>query len=433
MTKHTIIILFLVFSFFKVNAQLQYLGLKTESNVRDAQILLQNTGTYWPKTQVIDSFLYVPTSNGIYRKNLQVLNDTTWQLFAFSGIPITDFTRKNDSILAITTFLTDSLILLSVDNGSSFINYTSSHFFNYESTNRLFNLDKNPLNPNSLIITHAYYGISKSTDFGNSWNNLQLDAPHFQDWFVGFHPLDTNCLYYTGEQMMFNSFIQTSLNNGLSWTLTGNIHNHATHVLAFHPADTNLIISGGEGLIGKSNDRGLTWTYTDTIPIYITDIKYDPSNSNILYATGDFHGINDTVKVYRSIDGGNNWDTFLQEFIPYSDGALELQIYDNKLFLYTMTNGVYYLSLEGTNSIGDLELGTFFKIFPNPTSSYFYCESTYLIESLIITNIHGQVLSQNTPKSKYFKVDCSILANGTYLVSVKSSKGIQTKKIVIRK
>lgn len=433
MKRHILVILFLIFSFCKVNAQLQYLGLQTESNVRDAQELLQNTGNYWPKTQVIDSFLYIPTSIGIYRKNLQILNDTTWQLFAFSGIPITDFVKKNDSILAITTFMNDSLILLSIDNGLSFINYTSPHFFSSEPTNRLFNIEQNSFNSNSLVITHAHYGISKSTDFGISWNNLHQSGIHFQDWFVGFHPLDTNCLYYTGEQMMFSSFIQTSLNNGLTWTLTGNIHNHATHVLTFHPTDNNLIVSGGEGLVGISNDRGLTWTYTDTIPIYITDIKYDPSNANILYATGDYHGINNMVDIYRSIDGGQNWNIFHQEFIPNSDGALELQIFDNKLFLYTMINGVYYLNLDGTNSVKDLEKGTAFNLYPNPTSDDFHCESTYLIDHLTITNIHGQILSQYYPKNKHFNVDCTSLTSGIYLVSIKSNNSIHTKKIVIQK
>lgn len=433
MKKYILTILIIVFSSYHVNAQLQYLGLKTESNVREAQILLQNTGNYWPKTQVIDSFLYIPTANGIYRKNLQLLNDTTWQLYAFTGIPITDFAKNNDSILAITTFMTDSLILLSVDDGLSYINYTSPHFFNQEPTNRLWNLDQNPYKPSSLIITHAHYGISKSPDFGNSWNNLQQWISGFQNWFVGFHTLDTNCLYYTGEQMMFESFIQTSLDNGLTWALTGNLHNHATHTLAFHPTDTNVIISGGEGLIGKSDDRGLTWTYTDTIPLYITDVKYDPTDPTILYATGDFHGENDTVKIYHSLDSGDHWTIFHEEFIPNSDGALEFHIYANKLFLYTMTNGVYYLGLDSVTSIKDFGESSPLLIFPNPTMNEIHCESNYLIEELTLTNMYGQMLSRYYPKREFFNIDCSSLTNGTYIISVKSRKHIQTRKIVIQK
>ena len=48
-----------------VYSQMTYLGLKQEANVREAQNDLINVfGTYWPETQLIDNYLYIPTKNG---------------------------------------------------------------------------------------------------------------------------------------------------------------------------------------------------------------------------------------------------------------------------------------------------------------------------------------------------------------------------------
>ena len=77
-----------------LKAQLQYIGLKSEGDIRVAQNQLVNSGVYWPKTQVIDNFLYIPTSSGIYRKDLNTVNDTTWSLYAFPNIPVKDFVKK---------------------------------------------------------------------------------------------------------------------------------------------------------------------------------------------------------------------------------------------------------------------------------------------------------------------------------------------------
>ena len=254
----------------------------------------------------------------------------------------------------------------------------------------------------------------------------------YQEWFVGFHTLDTNSLYYTGEQMFFESYIQTSNNNGQSWSLTGNIHNHATHTLAFHPTDTNTIISGGEGLIGKSYDKGLTWSYTDTIPIYITDIKFDISSPNILYATGDFHGINDTIEIYRSIDGGNNWNLFYSEYIPNSDGALELHIHNDKLILYTMINGVFLLDLAQTNSLTEHYETSELKIFPNPTYGELSYQSEQLMNEINILDMQGRVVSKYWPTEKSQKIDCSNLDNGSYIILFRAKNGVMFKTLLIK-
>lgn len=45
-------------------AQMNYIGLKDESNVRKAQSIIPTTVTYWSKSKIIDDYMYV----SIYQK-----------------------------------------------------------------------------------------------------------------------------------------------------------------------------------------------------------------------------------------------------------------------------------------------------------------------------------------------------------------------------
>ena len=85
-------------------SQITYLGLKEEGNIRFAQIELADSGAYWPKSKIIGDSLYVCTSSGIYVKNINTqVNDTLWSTFAFPNIPIRDFIKNDNTILALAS------------------------------------------------------------------------------------------------------------------------------------------------------------------------------------------------------------------------------------------------------------------------------------------------------------------------------------------
>lgn len=415
-------------------SKLEYLGLKKEANVRVAMNKLAPLGeSYWIKSQIIGDYIYVPTLNGIYRKNLSSVNDTLWNLYAFEGVPIRDFVKHNDSILAITANTKDNLMLLSPDNGETSVNYTSDFFFKNENANIIWVLAMNPLNYKTLIVLHSKYGTAKSTDFGNNWSVMNTSIGGYQNRFAGFNPNDTTNIFFTGEFVIFDSFIYASYNNGLSWKLAESIPNHCTHILAFHPANSDIIVSGGEGRIAKSVDRGFSWkTVSISTRLYITGLAYDTDNPNILYASGAYSGSDESIKIFKSIDGGDTWELFYTEVIENSDGVMDIHLYKNQLIIYTMVNGVYSLDLNTTNVINPKEDKIDLIVYPDQLNSTLYCKSTELFDYACLIDISGRIMRTYKPDNKEFNMDISSFCKGVYLLQLKNNNGNYSKKVLIR-
>jgi len=83
--------------------------------------------------------------------------------------------------------------------------------------------------------------------------------------------------------------------------------------IAVSPADSNRLLAGaGSGGVWLSTDGGQNWSpRTDQLPVLgVSDIKFAPSNPNIVYmTTGDANAFaTPTIGVYKSNDGGATWD-----------------------------------------------------------------------------------------------------------------------------
>ena len=415
-------------------SQLEYLGLKKDGNIMVAQAQLQKKGSeaYRPKSKIIDDYIYVATIKGIFRKNLSAINDTLWSLYAFKDVPVRDFIKYNDTILAITANTKDSLMLLSTDNGATYINYTSNFFFRYDTSNIIWLLAINPLNHNSIVVLHSKYGPAKSYNFGKTWNDINEPIGGYQNRFAGFNPNDTTNIFFTGEFIYFDSFIYTTYNSGLSWKLTESIISHCTHILAFHPTNPDIIVSGGESRIAKSVNRGLSWKSVSNPGLYITGLIYDPVNPNILYASGSFNGTDETIRIFKSVDGGDTWQLFFSENIKDSNGVMDINLYKNKLIVYTTVNGVYSLDLNTTSVINPKEDKIDIIVYPDQSNSTLYCKSTELFEYAHLIDISGRILKVYKPDSKEFKMDISSFSKGVYLLQLKNSKLSYSKKIIIK-
>ncbi|MDR3217883.1 MAG: T9SS type A sorting domain-containing protein [Dysgonamonadaceae bacterium] len=443
MKKNLQVLLFVIFiltshSFY---GQLRYLGLEAELSGNppiDRHALLLN-----PKSKIIDNYLFVPTWNGIYRKNLDVIENTEWEMYAFKGMPVKDFVKNGSRILAITAKTQDSLLLLSNDNGMSYINYTSDHFFEHERdheyghVNHLYRISQNPQNPNSVIVLHAFYGISKSTDFGLTWRNLSTVIGNYQERFVDFHPTDTATMYYAGENMIFASYIRASFDDGLTWSEVDNIYlgDNCTHYLAFHPTNPNIILTAGEGRITKSVNKGVSWNLIpylndgeDRFKLYLSKIIYNNANPDILYTTGYGSYSNDSVQIYKSTDGGEYWSLSYKEYLKDCGGILDFFQYQNRLILVTMNRGVYQLNLDLLSHVQLPNLQSI-DIYPNPVADGFYVNGLTHSAQLALVDASGyRIFSKQVVNGEYIHVN--FLPQGLYILELTTDRGIIRRKII---
>jgi hypothetical protein len=429
MKKILQVLLFVLFSLATDSSygQLCYLGLEAESSMQLFSLK--------PKSKIIDSYMYVPTMNGIYRKNLDETGNTAWEMYAFEGMPVKDFVKNGNRILAITAKTQDSLLLLSNDNGTSYINYTSNHFFEHENENYLFRIAQNPQNPNSIIVLHAFYGVSKSTDFGLTWHNLTTMRGGGQERFVDFHPTDTTTMYSAGESMILASYIFASFDDGLTWNQVDNIYlgDNCTHYLAFHPTNPDIILSAGEGRMTKSVNKGLTWdlitSLNDSLDrFYIPKIIYDNSNPDILYAAGYGHYANDSVLIYKSTDSGEHWSLSYKEYLKDSNGIWDFFQYWNSLILVTMNKGVYQLDLDLLSHI-QLPNAQSVDVYPNPVTDGFYVSGLICSAQLALVDISGRrIVSKQVVNGEYVPVNS--IPQGLYILELTTDKGIIQRKIM---
>jgi len=192
-------------------------------------------------------------------------------------------------------------------------------------------------------------GIYKSTDGGNSWNQIVngFGIPtHFGDLVVSHH--NSNIVFaalasgsfYVGNNLP-NEGIWKSTDAGLTWTKTLDVQD--AYDIVIHPTESNIVYAGIGGMLTTSGfyistDAGETWTQSNnglqaTNTIARMQIDLAQSSPNILYSvifqsTGLFSG---TSKAYKSIDGGVNWTQIsvgTQLGGNYGDGWFDQGFYD---------------------------------------------------------------------------------------------------------
>lgn len=148
-----------------------------------------------------------------------------------------------------------------------------------------------PGKPNLYYFGSTGGGVWRSTDAGNSWENISDGFFGGSIGAIAIAPSDPNVIYVgQGEQ-----------------TVRGNV-------------------SSGFGL-WKSVDAGKTWQHIGLkASRHIARIRVHPKNADIVYvaAMGNLYKDSPERGVYKSSDGGSNWSRIL--FSDASSGAVDLLI-----------------------------------------------------------------------------------------------------------
>ncbi len=169
---------------------------------------------------------------------------------------------------------------------------------------------------NERLLLGGKAGLFLSTDSGDSWTPLDFTDDYYE--FTS-HPNDPDRIYAATN----DTGISVSTDGGFTWENRGsydaesyaNSKNVSTRSIeAIYDGDLT-IFSGRrwnlEGSIKKSTDEGFTWETVLSEPI--NRIKADPSNTDVLWATGGSYDWDPTL-IFRSTDSGENWENSETQF-----------------------------------------------------------------------------------------------------------------------
>ena len=298
-----------------------------------------------PRMHVEGNTLYVCTQKGLYSKDLSSKGDA-WQLVGFKDVPLQDYARRGEDILALRYNNGGSFLLLSHDGGQTFEDITPN-IFCQEKYEVLPSLAQSPTSPNELIISSLYGGIFRSTDFGQTWKNVtEALYGNGAASFIGFHPTRPSIIYNSGEGSFFEGHINISYDSGQIWNDHGNSlgfsGDNCVHSPAFHPTNPDCWLVGGEGCVFLTNDNGQTWNvqnFDKTREGYWFFSVFDEEHPDIVYMAGNL----DAIMVMYSMDGGRSWNT--PQTAPTEKMVIvnDFQQYGDKLLIYAETD-VYEVS-----------------------------------------------------------------------------------------
>ena len=123
-----------------------------------------------PRMHVEGDRLHVCTNQGLYAKDLSADNGT-WQLVGFEGIPLQDYARRGNDILALRYNEGGNFLLLSHDGGQTYEDVTPG-IPSKKEYERFLSLASHPTDQNTLMVSSNFQGILLSTDFGQTWKCL---------------------------------------------------------------------------------------------------------------------------------------------------------------------------------------------------------------------------------------------------------------------
>ena len=227
---------------------------------------------------------------------------------------------------------------------------------------RISDMENHPTDPMIIYAGSAGGGVWKSNDAGTTFYPIFDD--HAQSiGAVELDPNDPNNTIYvgTGEPWPRNSVsvgdgLYKSTDGGNNWSKIGLEKSERIANIIVNPKNSNEIFvavlgalwsDSNERGVYKSSDGGVTWENI----LYLNestgcaDLAMDPSNSNILYAsmwefrrTGwSFNSGGDNSALYKSVDGGKNWNKIHNGFPKGKLGRLAIGVAkSNPKTLYTV-------------------------------------------------------------------------------------------------
>jgi len=257
--------------------------------------------------------------------NTGIANDSCWV-----DIGVNSFVVSGNKIFAGTDI---GGIFLSTDNGNSWnvVNANLPYNLNY---GLLYTQVLNFAIKDTNIFAGTWGGIYLSTNNGNSWNLLTgLVDVNSSLLTIDALAIKDNTIFAYGYNGSGPGSLYKSLDNGISWTLTGYTNNVDINSIAF--IDSTILIGTISHGVLLSTDNGVSWTTTTGLPVGTCIYSLIVNGNNIFAGTGQGFGA-----VYLSSDKGASW-TSMNGGLPDLESILDFVINDGYIFASSAYSGVW--------------------------------------------------------------------------------------------
>ncbi len=236
---------------------------------------------------------------------------------------------------------------------------------------RISDIEIHPNSPSTIYVGAASGGILKSIDDGANWTNIFTNIPTIGIGDIAIDPNNENIIYAgTGESnsssnTFLGSGIYKSDNAGSTWNYIGlDFSAYIGRVIVDYNNSSRIYVAACGNLFTKNPDRGIYRTIDGGINwekiLYLTDstsgvdIVQHPNNPDTLYAAmwERFRGkeyrrsFGNSSGIWKTVDGGNNWNELTNGLPTGSDvGRIGISISEsNPNVLYAIYDKSNYQS-----------------------------------------------------------------------------------------
>ena len=178
----------------------------------------------------------------------------------------------------------------------------------------------------------------------NEWFNWRCIGPYRGGRAVAVEgDPDNNLVFYQGS----TGGVWKTIDGGITWEIISQGYFKTSAVGSMHLSTANpkrIFVGMGECHVAwprlhwnyrtdgiyRSDNSGKTWKHLGMEELmYISKIKSDPRDQNIVYAgaLGDLANSSDDRGIYKSIDGGDSWEKI--HFVNHNSGVIDVAINNN--------------------------------------------------------------------------------------------------------
>lgn len=186
--------------------------------------------------------------------------------------------------------------------------------------------------PSTIYVAAATGGILKTTDNGQSWQNIFSQASVITVGDITIDPNNENIIYAGTGEANSSSFsfpgngIYKSVNGGVDWQYLGlEYSGYIARIIADHSNSDRIFVAVCGSLFSPNPDRGIYRSINGGISweriLFVTDstsaidIVQHPTDPDILYAAmwERIRGLNtrrsygESSGIYKTTDGGDTW------------------------------------------------------------------------------------------------------------------------------